>query len=115
MTVLIVVLGAGGDTTAPPGAQSQPATAPSRPVTTTETSAAESSPSTEPQPATTQPEATLSETTAAVTTTNAPTAPEEVESTRDPAPDFTLELSDGSVFVLSAQQKPVYLVFWAEG
>lgn len=31
-----------------------------------------------------------------------------------PAPDFTLALDDGSEFVLSAEQKPVYVVFWAE-
>jgi len=31
-----------------------------------------------------------------------------------PAPDFTMTLDDGSEFTLSAEQKPVYLVFWAE-
>ena len=31
-----------------------------------------------------------------------------------PAPDFELALSDGSNFSLSAEQKPVYVVFWAE-
>jgi cytochrome oxidase Cu insertion factor (SCO1/SenC/PrrC family) len=31
-----------------------------------------------------------------------------------PAPDFTLTLDDGSEFTLSAEHKPVYLVFWAE-
>jgi hypothetical protein len=31
-----------------------------------------------------------------------------------PAPDFELALSDGSVFKLSDEQKPVYVVFWAE-
>lgn len=31
-----------------------------------------------------------------------------------PAPDFTLALGDGGEFTLSAEQKPVYLVFWAE-
>lgn len=30
------------------------------------------------------------------------------------APDFTLALADGSTFVLSEADKPVYLVFWAE-
>lgn len=30
------------------------------------------------------------------------------------APDFTFALADGSNFVLSEEQKPVYLVFWAE-
>ena len=28
--------------------------------------------------------------------------------------DFTFALADGSEFALSAEQKPVYLVFWAE-
>ncbi len=31
-----------------------------------------------------------------------------------PAPDFALILGDGSTFRLSDEQKPVYLVFWAE-
>ncbi|MCP4305340.1 MAG: hypothetical protein GY926_26925 [bacterium] len=31
-----------------------------------------------------------------------------------PAPDFALTLADGSSFELSAEQKPVYVVFWAE-
>lgn len=31
-----------------------------------------------------------------------------------PAPDFTLALGNGGEFTLSAEQKPVYLVFWAE-
>jgi hypothetical protein len=30
------------------------------------------------------------------------------------APDFVLALADGSSFSLSDEQKPVYLVFWAE-
>ncbi len=30
------------------------------------------------------------------------------------APDFTFALFDGSSFSLSDEQKPVYLVFWAE-
>jgi ABC-type glycerol-3-phosphate transport system substrate-binding protein len=31
-----------------------------------------------------------------------------------PAPDFELALADGSTFALSGEQKPVYVVFWAE-
>lgn len=30
------------------------------------------------------------------------------------APDFELALADGSTFRLSDEQKPVYIVFWAE-
>jgi cytochrome oxidase Cu insertion factor (SCO1/SenC/PrrC family) len=30
------------------------------------------------------------------------------------AADFTLALGDGSTFTLSEEQKPVYLIFWAE-
>lgn len=30
------------------------------------------------------------------------------------APDFTLALADGSEFVLSAEQRTTFLVFWAE-
>jgi hypothetical protein len=31
-----------------------------------------------------------------------------------PAPEFQLELADGSTFALSAAEKPIYMVFWAE-
>lgn len=30
------------------------------------------------------------------------------------APDFTLALADGSEFVLSAEQRATFLIFWAE-
>jgi hypothetical protein len=30
------------------------------------------------------------------------------------APDFTLDLADGSTFTLSAEQRATFLVFWAE-
>ena len=33
---------------------------------------------------------------------------------RPAAPDFTLVLGDGASYTLSADPKPVYLVFWAE-
>lgn len=32
----------------------------------------------------------------------------------DAAPDFTLALGEGGEFTLSDEQKPVYMVFWAE-
>lgn len=32
----------------------------------------------------------------------------------DVAPDFTLALGEGGEFTLSDEQKPVYMVFWAE-
>jgi len=55
-------------------------------------------------------------------TTGAPgttSAPSETTTTRvppdgDPAPDFTLALGDGGSFTLSDEQKPVYMIFWAE-
>lgn len=57
-------------------------------------------------------------------TTDAPQAaeqqPEPTAETSRPrpegpdAPDFTLALGEGGEFTLSAEQKPVYLVFWAE-
>ncbi len=31
-----------------------------------------------------------------------------------PAPDFELALADGTAFTLTGEQKPVYMVFWAE-
>lgn len=47
------------------------------------------------------------------TTTTAAPAPVVVDG--PPAPDFTLALADGKGdFVLSAEHKPVYMVFWAE-
>jgi len=46
------------------------------------------------------------------TTTAATTAPVVVDG--PPAPDFSLALADGTEFTLSAEQKPVYMVFWAE-
>jgi hypothetical protein len=30
------------------------------------------------------------------------------------APDFTLQLGDGGTFTLSAETRPVFMVFWAE-
>ena len=45
------------------------------------------------------------------------TAPSE-QPTPDPdrpmAPDVSLELADGSTFVLAEEDEPVFLVFWAE-
>jgi hypothetical protein len=32
----------------------------------------------------------------------------------DSAPDFTLSLGDGGRFTLSQENRPVFLVFWAE-
>ena len=46
------------------------------------------------------------------TSTAATTAPVVVDG--PPAPDFSLALADGTEFILSAEQKPVYMVFWAE-
>jgi len=57
---------------------------------------------------------------AETTTTTAPAEDEVVAESEapsfdgPPAPDFELALDDGSTFLLSGEQKPVYLIFWAE-
>ena len=67
---------------------------------------------TEPETATTVAGDAVSSTTAAVEPESGPAT------TTDPdapaAPDFTLALGEGGEFVLSAETRPVYLVFWAE-
>lgn len=68
-------------------------------------------------PVTTSPVTTSPVTTSPVTTS--PPGGESPATTAPPvegpaAPDFTLALGDGGEFTLSAEQKPVYLVFWAE-
>jgi len=57
-------------------------------------------------PTTTQPSTSSTSSTAAT--------PNPVVVDGPPAPDFTLALDGGEVFSLSAEQKPVYMVFWAE-
>ncbi|HSM01028.1 MAG TPA: hypothetical protein VK960_01110 [Acidimicrobiia bacterium] len=82
------------------------------------TSTGDSAASTSSSAATT----TRPSTTAAPGTTGAPgttSTPAETSTTRtppdgDPAPDFTLALGDGGTFTLSEEQKPVYMIFWAE-
>ena len=60
------------------------------------------------------------ETSSPVTTDSSPTsdAPSTERPAPDPdrpiAPDFSLELADGSTFVLSQETRPVFMVFWAE-
>jgi len=65
---------------------------------------------------TTSPVTTSPVTTSPVTTSAAgEAAPSTVAPVDGPlAPDFTIALGDGGEFTLSAEQKPVYLVFWAE-
>ena len=46
------------------------------------------------------------------TTLGVTAAPPQIEGPA--APDFVFALADGSSFSLSDEQKPVYLVFWAE-
>ena len=45
---------------------------------------------------------------------DATTTPTRVAPEGEPAPDFTLALDGGGSFTLSAETKPVLLVFWAE-
>lgn len=57
----------------------------------------------------------LAEPAATTTTAAAATTTTEAARAEGPAaPDFSLELGSGGTFRLSAEQKPVYLVFWAE-
>ena len=55
---------------------------------------------------------------AATTDSTAPSSTEAPAPTPDPnrplAPDFELTLGTGELYQLSAETKPVYLVFWAE-
>lgn len=54
-------------------------------------------------------------TTSGPTTTGAPAeTTTRVPPDGEPAPDFTLALGDGGTFTLSDEQKPVYMIFWAE-
>jgi hypothetical protein len=48
------------------------------------------------------------------TTAAPPVTSEPIVVDGPPAPDFSLALHDGLGFVLSAETKPVYMVFWAE-
>jgi hypothetical protein len=74
---------------------------------TTACSAADETPSTT---VTTEPGATT-----AVPGTTTPAAPSTTGAVEGPsAPDFTLALGTGGEFSLSAEEKPVYMVFWAE-
>ena len=57
-------------------------------------------------------EATAAPTTADVAGTEAPPASPSVDG--PPAPDFELVLADGGSFSLADEQKPTYMVFWAE-
>jgi len=76
------------------------------PATTTTLAQGESAPSDDGTPSTTL-------ATPAPSSTEAPT--ETAPPTEGPpAPDFSLALGDGSEFTLSEEQKPVYMVFWAE-
>ncbi|HSG79376.1 MAG TPA: hypothetical protein VLD62_07350 [Acidimicrobiia bacterium] len=107
--VLVLTSCGGGTTASSPGsAPTTEAPAPS-PVATPGTSAptttrADGAATTAP-PATAVPSAT--------TSTAAP-PPTRVKPEGEDAPDFTLSLGEGGSFTLSDEQKPVYMVFWAE-
>ena len=87
-----------------------------------ETASTEAPPETQAS-TTSAPAATTSPSTAATTSSVAgDTTPTEATTTSttqarpegDPAPDFTVALGEGGSFTLSEEQKPVYMVFWAE-
>jgi hypothetical protein len=84
----------------------------SNPTATTATTAvvAGESTSTTAQPATTSED--IGGETSTSTTSEVSDPPPPVDGPA--APDFTFALADGSTFSLSGEQKPVYLVFWAE-
>ncbi len=84
---------------------------------------ASSTPDSSESPATTSPVTIAPVTTTPVTTSPVTTSPGSeapaTTATSSPvdgpaAPDFTLALGDGGEFTLSEEQKPVYLIFWAE-
>lgn len=79
---------------------SAPATAPTTGIDGTVTTEPGGANSTTPAPPTTAPP------TPSTTTRPRPEGEE--------APDFTLALGQGGEFTLSAERKPVYMVFWAE-
>ncbi|MDX1448721.1 MAG: hypothetical protein R3246_06610, partial [Acidimicrobiia bacterium] len=65
--------------------------------------------------------ATSAPDTSAVPATSTTTVDGETQSTRPPpdpnrplAPDFSLTLSDGTVYEHSSEVRPVFMVFWAE-
>ena len=66
----------------------------------------------ETAPSSTEAATTSTPSTTAATTDNSSNPGPSIEG--PPAPDFTTILADGSEFTLSAQEKPVYLIFWAE-
>lgn len=50
----------------------------------------------------------------AATTGASPAERPAPDPSREIAPDFSLNLGDGSTFVLSEETRPVFMVFWAE-
>ena len=83
--------------------------------------AAEVVPSAGDPPATTIHETQTSPTEAVATEVPTTPSPSTTLPASDPepslgpaAPDFSLTLGNGDTFVLSREQKPVYMVFWAE-
>jgi len=83
----------------------------------TETSANGTLPSTAAPQSTETPaeeNGSVAATTAAPTGVDGAVAPDAPSLDGPPAPNFELALVDGSSFVLSDEQKPVYLIFWAE-
>ena len=96
LTLVLAACGGGGETSSP----TETAGETSAPTTSTTTEAPAESDSTAPG--------------ATSGATDSP-APDRVTPDGPAAPDFELALgSGGGVFSLSGEQKPVYVVFWAE-
>ena len=62
----------------------------------------------------TVPQSTEGTTTPSTPAEDAPEGRPEPDPNRPLAPDFALTLGDGGAYQLSAETRPVYLVFWAE-
>jgi len=102
LSVLLAGCGTGTDVDTGAGADAGVTEPTEAPVETTTTTSS-GSPTTEA----TVPSSSTAGTT---TTTETPLPPLDGPA----APDFSLQLSDGSTFLLSEESRPVYMVFWAE-
>ena len=116
LAALAFVLSACGGDAAPGTTIVSGAPAPEVPATPPTTAAAPATSVTAPDiaPGPTATTAATPSTSESPTTTSTPTTTMRQRPDGEDAPDFTLELGQGDSFTLSLEQKPVYMVFWAE-